>query len=341
MGIDIRALARTSAALCWIVTSAHGVTHHAASSLIRREQRSVSTDAIAAMAEGEASLSADSVDDEDLVPPTVELAERQKRTHTYVDGRDCQKLPDGFAIIKPDTGASFMVLCQNGWVLVQKRTTSNAENGNFEKNWEDYKKGWGGRSNLWLGLSKLHRLASPPGQLRIELADDSNTTRYAYYSSFSVKGNAKKYQMEIGGYSGTLIDSLSYHNGSLFSTTDQDNDKNNAENCAKSHGGNGGWWYNHCQHVNLNGKFYSTSTVTDKKDGICWHQTSWHVDSDCSYSYGKSYMMVKASATRRRYTARTCASGFSRKDTYCWDLSTSTKKLCGMECAITPASHIT
>ena len=60
---------------------------------------------------------------------------------------------------------------------------------------------------------------------------------------------------------GSAGDSLAYHRGLQFSSKDQDNDRSQ-HNCASSM--KGGWWYNSCQHSNLNGlyrKGQSGSTV--------------------------------------------------------------------------------
>lgn len=44
---------------------------------------------------------------------------------------------------------------------------------------------------------------------------------------------------------------MAYHNGSKFSTPDQDNDHNGGS-CATT---NGPWWHNNCSHSGLNRKF--------------------------------------------------------------------------------------
>ena len=44
------------------------------------------------------------------------------------------------------------------------------------------------------------------------------------------------------------------HNGKQFSTFDQDNDAYGGD-CSHHSGGNGGWWFNKCDHANPDGKF--------------------------------------------------------------------------------------
>lgn len=58
-------------------------------------------------------------------------------------------------------------------------------------------------------------------------------------------------------------DSLSHHNGQLFSTLDKDNDEHNKTSCAQEY--RGGWWYHHCYHTNLNG-LHENGT----KESIVW-----------------------------------------------------------------------
>ena len=52
----------------------------------------------------------------------------------------------------------------------------------------------------------------------------------------------------------------------MFSTKDNDNDKNSG-NCAASYGN--GWWFNSCNHSNLNGIYYKKPKITAA--GITWY----------------------------------------------------------------------
>ena len=52
---------------------------------------------------------------------------------------------------------------------------------------------------------------------------------------------------------------MAYHNGRKFSTIDVDNDLESGINCAAD-GKLGGWWYNICADVNLNGLYGTVSS---------------------------------------------------------------------------------
>ena len=148
---------------------------------------------------------------------------------------------------------------------------------NFYRNWAGYVKGFGDlNGEFWLGLNKLHRLtqATASTTLRVDMADFEGGKRYAKYSTFQILDSSRKYQLNIGGYSGDAGDSLNSglshanHNGTNFSTKDQDNDRNAAHNCAVQF--KGAWWYDRCHASNLNGRYLS-GQHTSYADGVNWH----------------------------------------------------------------------
>ena len=89
-------------------------------------------------------------------------------------------------------------------------------------------------------------------QLRIDMEAFDGDTAYAVYDTFSVGDASSNYELNIGIYSGTAGDSLSYHNNMAFSTKDRDNDAD-SRNCAQQF--KGAWWYKYCHHSNLNGLY--------------------------------------------------------------------------------------
>ena len=56
-----------------------------------------------------------------------------------------------------------------------------------------------------------------------------------------------------------------------FSTEDRDNDECP---CHCSQRANGGWWYNHCAHANLNGLYPDEGRTDGLGAGITW--VPWH-----------------------------------------------------------------
>ena len=143
--------------------------------------------------------------------------------------------------------------------MFQKR-----ENGavDFAKNWQEYKHGFGSLSTeFWLGNEKLHRLSSMNQQLLVEFEDFNGEKAHASYQEFSILSEVEKYKLITSGYSGTAKDGLSIHN-QKFTTIDQDNGLG-LSNCAVKY--RGGWWYQNCGPVVLNGPY-----VPSPRIGITW-----------------------------------------------------------------------
>ena len=62
---------------------------------------------------------------------------------------------------------------------------------------------------FWLGNDNLRRLiAADDVMLRVDLKDFEGNVAYAEYTTFKMADEATKYQVSIGGYSGTAGDSM-------------------------------------------------------------------------------------------------------------------------------------
>ena len=150
------------------------------------------------------------------------------------------------------------------WIVFQRRIDASVD---FNRGWNDYKTGFGDpNGNFWLGLERLHRLASPGkgAKLRIDLKHQNSRIYHAIYSKFEISNEADGYRLEVDGYSGNARDSMSYHNGMKFSTKDKDNDMATGSNCAQKH--EGAWWHNQCYQSHLNGRHPNgTETDTDTR----------------------------------------------------------------------------
>lgn len=70
---------------------------------------------------------------------------------------------------------------------------------------------------------------------------------------------------------------MSYHNGALFSTKDQDNDGSDTTDCSNAL--HGCWWYKDdlCLHSDLNGRFIPTKITSTCDSYMLWYylQNSW------------------------------------------------------------------
>uniref|UniRef100_A0A8W8NVL0 Fibrinogen C-terminal domain-containing protein n=2 Tax=Magallana gigas TaxID=29159 RepID=A0A8W8NVL0_MAGGI len=94
------------------------------------------------------------------------------------------------------------------------------------------------RSEFWLGNEILHHLLNQGTyEMRMDMEDFDNQTRYVKYSSFNVGDESRKYKVTLSGFSGNVGDCFTNStigrviNSMMFSTWDQDNDKINS-NCA-------------------------------------------------------------------------------------------------------------
>ncbi|KAI0231798.1 Ryncolin-1 [Lamellibrachia satsuma] len=153
-----------------------------------------------------------------------------------------------------------------GWTVIQKRFNGEVD---FYRGWNDYKKGFGSVfREYWWGNDKLHQVTSQePQQLRVDISDFDNASRYAKYSNFGVADAAGYYRASVGGYSGNAGDSLAFINGQRFSTKDIDHDTYSGS-CAQAY--KGGSWYAACHSSNLNG-LYLHGTTTVYAQGMCWN----------------------------------------------------------------------
>ena len=177
----------------------------------------------------------------------------------------------GVYTINPDGQRPFSVYCDmetdgGGWTLLQRRQDGSV---NFYRGWDEYKKGFGVlEGEFWLGNDHIHRLtASQEMELRFDLEDFEGSKKYAIYQNINVLDEAEKYRISFGNYSGTAGNSLAFHQGSAFSTSDRDNDKS-AISCAVMH--KGGWWYSSCHAVNINGR-YEKGTTSSYATGVVWY----------------------------------------------------------------------
>ncbi|CAC5404894.1 Fibrinogen-like protein A,Ryncolin-4,Angiopoietin-related protein 7,Angiopoietin-related protein 1,Ficolin-3,Ficolin-1-B,Techylectin-5A,Ficolin-2,Ryncolin-1,Tenascin-R,Fibrinogen-like protein 1,Angiopoietin-related protein 4,Angiopoietin-1,Tenascin-X,Fibrinogen C domain-containing protein 1-A,Tenascin-N,Ryncolin-3,Tenascin,Fibroleukin,Fibrinogen C domain-containing protein 1,Fibrinogen gamma chain,Ryncolin-2,Angiopoietin-related protein 6,Techylectin-5B,Angiopoietin-related protein 2,Angiopoietin-2,Microfi len=207
---------------------------------------------------------------------------------------DCADIPlrcgSGVYRIHPTRSAKFDVYCEmdtedGGWTVIQRRVDGST---NFYKGWAAYENGFGNLTHeFWLGNAKIHKIVSTGDyQLRVDLGDFEGNTAWAKYTKFYVGDATTNYRLEINGYmtSSTAGDSLTYHNGNMFSTYDRDNDMH-LQNCAVIY--KGAWWYQRCHSSNLNGAYLSGIKSTPA-DGVIWYEWKGHL-----YSLKSTRLMIK------------------------------------------------
>jgi len=107
--------------------------------------------------------------------------------------------------IRPDNGNAFEVYCDQttnggGWTVFQRRLDGSV---NFYLGWKEYKNGFGRvDGEFWLGLDKIHRLASQSSNvLRVDLEDFAQATAYAATDHFVVEDESKNRARIINGNS--------------------------------------------------------------------------------------------------------------------------------------------
>ncbi|KAI4470366.1 fibrinogen/tenascin/angiopoeitin [Holotrichia oblita] len=183
--------------------------------------------------------------------------------------------------------------------VIQRRDDFNDPRENFNRDWNDYKNGFGDPSKeFWLGNENIYMLTNNEEYiLRVELEDFEGNKRYAQYSHFKIYSEAEYYKLEIDGYEGNAGDSLNDpwygSNNSPFSTYNRDNDRSSL-NCASML--KGGWWWKSCGR-GLNGLYLNDpqdltarqgNFKKKKHIGIVWFRwRGW------DYTLKKAMMMIK------------------------------------------------
>ncbi|KAL4717445.1 hypothetical protein ACJJTC_000594 [Scirpophaga incertulas] len=166
--------------------------------------------------------------------------------------RDCSTIegPPGVYLIHPGQ-TPFETWCSNGSTLIQRRSNGSIE---FNLKFADYVHGFGHpASEYWLGLESMHKITvGNCSSMRIDMTDIYGASWYAEYENFYVGGAETGYVLEVSGFKGNAGDAFEYQNHMEFSAIDRDRDISNTH-CAGNY--EGGWWYSHCQHVNINGKY--------------------------------------------------------------------------------------
>ncbi|XP_067631731.1 protein scabrous [Eurosta solidaginis] len=145
-----------------------------------------------------------------------------------------------------------MVQCTaDGWTMVQRRFDGSAD---FNRSWADYAAGFGQPAGeYWIGNEQLHHLTrNNCTQLRVLMKDIYDNVWLAQYDHFYISSREDGYRLNTAGYNGNASNALDYQQDMQFSAIDVDRDISQTH-CAANY--EGGWWFSHCQHANLNGRY--------------------------------------------------------------------------------------
>ncbi|XP_033647728.1 ficolin-3-like [Asterias rubens] len=221
------------------------------------------------------------------IPDTTTVSTTQEllKTATVTPFSDCQAILDaGYTksglytvrITSADTGATTKVdvYCHmennEGFIVIQRRYDGSVD---FNRNWNEYKEGFGDLTGeFWWGNKNLRSFTEPGNswKLRVSLHAFGGTNKTYDYGVFSIDGES--YDLTVGDFRDRQEDDgLDSHRGA-FSTADADNDGSGAKNCAAEL--NGGWWHKKCNTYDsfLNGVYSPTRPAALNK-GIKW--TPW------------------------------------------------------------------
>ncbi|KAJ8033074.1 Angiopoietin-related protein 1 [Holothuria leucospilota] len=156
-------------------------------------------------------------------------------------------LPSGWSGLPFKTSCN-MEIDGGGWTVFQRRSDGS---GDFYRNWESYKQGFGNVSNeYWLGNEKLHYITSQRSHMvRIDVITSDGALLYDKYTTFAIQSESRGYRVSsLGTHSGDGGEGFHRIQGESFSTYDRDNDGWSSYNCAENH--RGAWWYSnnwiHC-----------------------------------------------------------------------------------------------
>ena len=134
-----------------------------------------------------------------------------------------------------------------GWTVILRRNANVTQLVAFNRTWSDYERGFGDlNTEFWYGLRNIHCLTKREKmELQIELKQDNGTGQIWTYDYFVIDGPETNYTLHIGQAQGPTggYDSMVYHNGMQFSTSDRDNDATTGH-CAAANGS--GWWFKSC-----------------------------------------------------------------------------------------------
>ncbi|XP_052763265.1 angiopoietin-1-like [Mya arenaria] len=154
-----------------------------------------------------------------------------------------------------------MTTASGGWTVIQHRYDGSVD---FYRNLYEYTHGFGDVSTeFWLGLSYIKEIADKGNTtIRMEVSAADGSSAYEEWPEFRL-GDAPTYTLHVGGRgTGTAgdyeRDFERYNNGSDFT----------AKGSFCGDEVHGGWWYNGCTYINLNGEYVTPGTRSGYGRGL-------------------------------------------------------------------------
>ena len=148
---------------------------------------------------------------------------------------------------------------------IQRRISDSVD---FDRDWNDYVNGFGEEDgNYWMGLEEIHQLTTTHDvSLFIDIETFEGEPFTMKLQTFSVSDAESNYAWNYSGFSQSSdrVERNVFpveNNGLMFTTRDRDNDNMESNNCAASTH-RGGWWYQNCGWINLNGYYRGDVTPT-------------------------------------------------------------------------------
>ncbi|XP_068227488.1 microfibril-associated glycoprotein 4-like [Palaemon carinicauda] len=163
-----------------------------------------------------------------------------------------------------------MVTDGGGWTVIMSRKKQKNQL-DFNKTWDEYKEGFGGVTEQWLGLENMHKMTySRTYSLRMDIDKVDGDSKFLVYPTFQVDDEDNRYKLDLGGRSQESTNEFDclYHNRKRYFTThDKDFDNNKSDNCAILAGG--GFWYYDCRtHFPPTGEFNNSMNLSCYGDKV-------------------------------------------------------------------------
>lgn len=126
----------------------------------------------------------------------------QTAPKSCVELKNAGKTTSGWYTIDPDGQGAFEVYCDQvsqggGWAIIQRRNGGSVD---FSRDWNEYKNGFGTKTEWWTGLDKIHRMTGQGCELRVSLIDLDGKSAQDFFDGFSVGPESSDYQLKSGQF---------------------------------------------------------------------------------------------------------------------------------------------